>query len=62
MGMTLILTLAVCSLAFLALGLGLLLGRAPLRGSCGGLAVQQGGESCSVCGRPAGSVESCKPD
>lgn len=43
---TIILAIAVILLAMLALGLGLLFGRAPIKGSCGGIAC---GNACHGC-------------
>lgn len=45
---TFILTFAILALAILGLAIGVILGRAPLKGSCGGLACQKG-ISCGVC-------------
>lgn len=45
---TMLLTLAVFALAMLGLGLGLFFRRAPLAGSCGGLACQN---ACHACPR-----------
>ena len=48
---TLILTLLVILLAVAGLAVGVLLGRAPLKGSCGGLAC---GGACAACPRKKG--------
>lgn len=45
-----LITLAVFVAAFVALSLGLLFGRGPIRGSCGGLACIPG-TSCATCTR-----------
>ncbi|WP_164881774.1 hypothetical protein [Paenirhodobacter populi] len=45
---TVILSLVVFALAMLGLGLGVLCRRAPLKGSCGGLAC---GNACAACPR-----------
>jgi len=42
-----LLTLAVTALAMLGLAIGMLLGRGPLKGSCGGNAVVR---ACPLCG------------
>lgn len=48
---TLILTLLVILLAVAGLAVGVLLGRAPLKGSCGGLSC---GGACAACPRKRG--------
>lgn len=45
-----LLSLAVIALAVLGMAVGVLFGRAPLSGSCGGLA--QLGFDCDVCEKP----------
>lgn len=45
---TLILVFLVFSLAMAGLGLGVMLGRAPIKGSCGGLSC---GGACTACPR-----------
>lgn len=45
---TIIATTALFAIAMAALGTGLMLGRAPIRGSCGGIAC---GGACEGCGR-----------
>ncbi len=49
--MTLLATLLIFALAMLGLGLGLLFRRAPLAGSCGGLACRN---ACHACPRRKG--------
>lgn len=50
---TILLTIVVFLLAFLALCTGVMLGRPPLRGSCGGLSCLKGIE-CGACPRRGG--------
>jgi len=45
---TFILTLGIIAVAFSALSLGVILGRAPIKGSCGGLACVPGAD-CAAC-------------
>lgn len=45
---TFILTLILMLLSVLGLGLGVLAGRAPIRGSCGGIACRKGA-GCRAC-------------
>ena len=47
---TFILTLFFVLLSVLGLGLGVLAGRAPIKGSCGGLACMKGA-GCGACAR-----------
>ncbi len=44
------LSFAVLLAFFMLAGVGVLLARKPLKGSCGGLSALKEGESCSVCG------------
>ena len=46
---TVLFTLAIFVLAMTGLGLGLLFHRAPIKGSCGGLACQN---ACHACPKP----------
>lgn len=52
-----LLTLGLILLSAGGLAIGLLFGRPPVKGSCGGLAALEGGGSCAVCG---GSGEGCE--
>ncbi len=45
---TFLLTFAIILLAFAGLALGVILGRAPIKGSCGGLACIPGAD-CAAC-------------
>lgn len=54
---TLILSFVVISLAVTGLSVGVLLGRKPLQGSCGGLNNFSEGNSCELCG---GNQEKCE--
>lgn len=49
---TFILTLILMFLSVLGLGIGVLAGRPPIKGSCGGLACI-GGTRCNACSRKA---------
>lgn len=51
-----LLTLCLMLLSVAGLAVGLLFGRAPIKGSCGGLACIDGG-SCEACGRKKGHEE-----
>lgn len=53
---TLLLSFVAIALVFGALSIGVIMGRKPIQGSCGGLSNQQGG-SCDVCG---GKPEDCQ--
>jgi len=50
---TFLLTLGLMMLSCAGLAIGLLFGRAPIRGSCGGLACVEGAH-CEACGRGKG--------
>lgn len=49
---TFILSLGIIATAFVALSLGVIFGRAPIKGSCGGLACVPGAD-CAACPRKA---------
>lgn len=51
-----LLTLCLMLLSVAGLAVGLLFGRAPIRGSCGGLACDDGA-NCEACGRKKGHEE-----
>lgn len=51
-----LLTLCLMLLSVAGLAVGLLFGRAPIKGSCGGLACIDGG-NCEACGRKKGHEE-----
>ena len=57
---TLLFTLIVLLLTCAGIGLGSLLGRSAIRGSCGGIMSDQTQEDCHICGRKVGSCESKK--
>lgn len=46
---TILLTIVLFMLVFAALALGLVLGRGPIKGSCGGMAALADG-TCEICG------------
>lgn len=50
---TFLLTLCLMVLSIAGLALGLLFGRGPIKGSCGGLACVEGAD-CEACGRRKG--------
>lgn len=54
---TLILSFIVISLAFAGLSVGVLSGRKPIQGSCGGLNNLGVGGGCDLCGGDAGKCE-----
>lgn len=59
-------TLAVFVLAILAMAVGVLSGRSPIQGSCGGIGgrcEESGGTSCDLCSpaKGAGSAEGLAP-
>jgi len=58
MWITVMLSIAVFAVAFIFLAIGVLFGKAPIKGSCGGL--DSTGDGCDVCGRGAG--EPCKQE
>lgn len=48
---TILLTVLIALLVFGAMSIGILFGRQPIRGSCGGMSAMAGGDaSCAVCG------------
>ncbi|MEX0957179.1 MAG: hypothetical protein WDZ83_18445 [Rhizobiaceae bacterium] len=47
---TILLSLAVLALSILGLSLGVIMGREPIRGSCGGVACIKGAQ-CASCGQ-----------
>lgn len=48
---TVLLTIVVALLVFGAMSLGILFGRQPIKGSCGGIGSMSGGDgSCEICG------------
>ena len=53
----LLLVFCIISLLMLAMAVGVLFGRKPISGSCGGLNLQPG-QSCQLCG---GRPETCAP-
>ena len=54
---TLILSFVLIGLAIAGLSIGVLMGRKPLKGSCGGLAAFDGNGGCDLCG---GNPEKCE--
>ena len=53
---TFLLALGVVLVLIAAMSVGVIFGRKPISGSCGGVGSQIGG-SCSVCGRESGNCE-----
>jgi hypothetical protein len=54
---TILLTVLVALLVFGAMSIGIIFGRQPIKGSCGGMSAMAGGDaSCAVCG---GDREKC---
>lgn len=51
--LTVILTLLLVCLVFAAMAVGVLLGRKPIQGSCGGLGAVGVEGDCGACSRPA---------
>jgi hypothetical protein len=48
---TILLTMLVALLVFGAMSIGIIFGRQPIKGSCGGMGAMAGGDaSCAVCG------------
>lgn len=48
---TILLSVFVALLVFGAMSIGIIFGRQPIKGSCGGMSAMAGGDaSCSVCG------------
>ena len=47
---TLLLTVVVALLVFAAMSIGIIFGRQPIKGSCGGMSAMAGDTSCAVCG------------
>lgn len=47
---TLLLTLLVVLLVVGAMSIGIIFGRQPIKGSCGGMSAMAGDASCAVCG------------
>ena len=47
---TIILSVVIALLVFAGMAVGLMFGRQPIKGSCGGMSAMAGGGSCSVCG------------
>lgn len=47
---TLLLTLLLLLLIFAGMAVGLLFGRGPIKGSCGGIAALTGERQCELCG------------
>jgi len=45
-----LITLAVLGLFLLFMSIGVLMGKEPLKGSCGGLGKVMGGTKCEICG------------
>ena len=45
-----IITLAILSLFIVFMSIGVLMGKEPLKGSCGGLGKVMGGSKCEICG------------
>ncbi len=47
---TIVLSVVIALLVFAGMAVGLMFGRQPIKGSCGGMSAMSGGGSCSVCG------------
>ncbi len=47
---TILLSIVIALLVFAGMAVGLMFGRQPIKGSCGGMSAMAGGGSCSVCG------------
>lgn len=52
-----LITFGVFVVFFLAMGIGYLIQKKPLKGSCGGVAAMMGDEQCQFCG---GDVNKCQ--
>jgi hypothetical protein len=54
---TILLTIVIALLVFGAMSIGIIFGRAPIRGgSCGGMSALAGGDgSCQICGGDSGA-------
>ncbi|MDX1589965.1 MAG: (Na+)-NQR maturation NqrM [Oleiphilaceae bacterium] len=57
---TFLLALGLVMVLIAAMSIGVLFGRKPISGSCGGLNNRNGGGSCELCG--ASSADQCKED
>lgn len=51
-------TFGVCVLFFIFMGIGYLVQKKPLKGSCGGVATLMGDEYCQFCGNDPNKCES----
>ena len=47
---TILLSIVIALLVFAGMAIGLMFGRQPIKGSCGGMSAMAGGGSCAVCG------------
>lgn len=47
---TILLAMFLVLVLFAAMAIGVIFGRAPIRGSCGGMSAMAGGGSCAICG------------
>tara|TARA_Y100001970_G_scaffold84128_1_gene106223 strand:+ start:18131 stop:18310 length:180 start_codon:yes stop_codon:yes gene_type:complete len=47
---TLIIVFTIVFMAFLAMSIGMLFGKKPISGSCGGIANLDSGSQCEICG------------
>jgi uncharacterized protein len=48
---TILLTIVIVLLVFAATSLGIIFGRQPIKGSCGGMSAMSGGDgACQICG------------
>ena len=58
---TILITIVIMLLVFAAMAFGVLMGRQPIKGSCGGMSAIASGGSCEVCGgNPARCPEGSK--
>lgn len=55
--MTVVISILLVSLAVLGMAVGVLMGRKPIQGTCGGLNQLQGNSSCELCG---GNPQRCE--
>lgn len=47
---TILLAIFFMLVLFAAMAIGVMFGRAPIKGSCGGMSAMAGGGTCSICG------------
>lgn len=54
--LTIVVSIAIVLLLFAGMAIGVLMGRAPVKGSCGGLGAVGVRGDCGVCGRKVGEA------